>query len=146
MNDMKDIYEIVLKLKYFCNCNESRISLNCHISLAELKGIQAIEEEEVITCSEFSEKIKLSTSRSSRIIDNLVRKGLLTRKIKDYDRRTTWLCLTKKGAEIKENINQEQKKFEQLLSSELNREDIELIEKGLKILENLIKNHTKKES
>ncbi len=138
---MNDIYEQILKLKYFCHCHERRISTYCQISLAELKGLKAMEGEESITCSDFSKKINLSPSRSSRIIDNLVRKGLLLRKIGENDRRSTLLYFTDKGWGLKESIRLEEEKFEQLLTSELGSEDIEIIRKGLKLLEKIMENN-----
>ncbi len=137
---MKNTYELILKLKHFCHCNERKISTYCQINLAELKGIKAMGRDEAITCSDFSKRINLSPSRSSRIIDNLVKKKLLLRKTREDDRRSILLYLTKKGWELKENIAQEEKKFEQLLAAQLNDADIEIIKKGLKLLEKVMKN------
>ncbi len=138
---MKDIYEIILKLKTFCHCNESRISRYCQISQSELKGIKAMGGKDFISCSDFSKKIDLSPSRSSRIIDNMVKKGLLLRKTSKDDRRSTLLYFTKKGSDLKENIDREEKKFEQLLYSKFDIEDIDVIKKGLKLLEKIIENN-----
>lgn len=140
MSFMKNTYELILKLKHFCHCNERKISTYCQINLAELKGIKAMGRDEAITCSDFSKRINLSPSRSSRIIDNLVKKKLLLRKTREDDRRSILLYLTKKGWELKENIAQEEKKFEQLLAAQLNDADIEIIKKGLKLLEKVMKN------
>jgi len=142
---MDKIYSTILKLKYFCNCNERNIHLNCHISLAELKGISAIKKDNLITCSQLAEEISLSPSRVSRITDSLVRKGYITRKTKNNDRRSTFLGLTKKGEKIKEKINKEQKNFEQILLSNLSTQEIEVIKKGLKKLEQILVYNTKKE-
>lgn len=137
---MKNTYELILKLKHFCHCNERKISIDCQINLAELKGIKAMGWDEAITCSDFSKRINLSPSRSSRIIDNMVKKKLLLRKTREDDRRSILLYLTKKGWGLKENIAQEEKKFEQLLAAQLSDADIEIIKKGLKLLEKVMKN------
>ena len=137
---MKNTYELILKLKHFCHCNERKISIYCQINLAELKGIKAMGRDEAITCSDFSKRINLSPSRSSRIIDNMVKKKLLLRKTREDDRRSILLYLTKKGWELKENIVEEEKKFEQLLAAQLSNKDIEIIKKGLKLLEKVMKN------
>ena len=137
---MKDTYELILKLKHFCHCNERKISAYCQINLAELKGIKVMDGKEAITCTDFSKRINLSPSRSSRIIDNLVKKELLLRKTREDDRRSILLYLTEKGCELKENIVQEEKRFEQQLAEQLSNEDIEIIKKGLKLLEKVLKN------
>ncbi len=141
---MNEIYEMILKLKNFCNSNESRISSSCHISLAELKGINTMKKEAEITCSKLAEKMELSPSRVSRITDNLTKKGYLCRQTRDNDRRSTFLCLTKKGEEIKEEINREQKNFQKLLETELNVQEIESIKIGLKKLEKILLKNTKR--
>src|SRR6056297_897873 len=120
---MKEIYDIILKIRHFCTCNESKISSSCHIGLAELKGMNAMENNKMITCTDLSERMNLSPSSGSRIIDNVVKKGYLVRKIKDYDRRSTLLCLTEKGKKIKDEINQEQRGFEQKINSELSAQE-----------------------
>ncbi|HOR42901.1 MAG TPA: winged helix DNA-binding protein [Atribacterota bacterium] len=140
---MKDIYDKIIKLKHFCLCHEYRLSSTCRISIAELKGVNVMEEGQLISCSDFSRRINISPSRGSRIIDNLVRKGLLSRSEKENDRRAIFLSLTEKGREIKKNIDREQQKFELLLASQLADEDMELIKKGLQLLEKIMKSNEK---
>ena len=141
---MNEIYEIILKLKQFCNCNENRISSFCHINLAELKGINTMEKDREITCSKLAEKMDLSPSRVSRITDNLTKKGYLLRQTKDNDRRSTFLCLTKKGEKIKDEISLEQKNFQELLEAELSVQEIESIKIELKKLEKILLKKTQK--
>lgn len=135
---MKEIYDIILKIKYFCVCNETKISSACHIGMAELKGINALGNNENITCTELAKRMNLSLSRGSRIIDSLVKKGYLLRKAKDHDRRFTLLYLTEKGKELKNDIIKEQKTFEENINTELTAQEIESIKKGLKTLEKFL--------
>jgi len=137
---MKEIYDIILRIKEFGACNESQISSICNVSLAELKGINAINANENVTCNELSKRIYLSPSRGSRIIDRLVKKGFLSRKVKDCDRRSILLCLTDKGKRIKSEISHEQKIFEQHLHSVLSNKEIVSLKEGLKILDKIINN------
>jgi DNA-binding MarR family transcriptional regulator len=135
---MKEIYDTILKIKHFCICNESKISSSCHIGMAELKGINALGNNENITCTELAKRMDLSLSRGSRIIDNLVKKGYLLRKVKDHDRRFTLLYLTEKGKELKNDIIKEQKAFEENIYSEFTAQEIESIKRGLKLLEKFL--------
>ncbi len=102
-----------------------------------------MENTQSITCSTLSERMNLSPSRSSRIIDSLVKKGYLKRDVDDQDRRLTFLCLTKKGQKIKCDIEKENKKFEQLLTSELSQQEIEAIKSSLNLLEKLLTKNIK---
>ena len=135
MSFMERIYQIILNLKRLCLCNEDRISSSCQIHVAEFKGISAIDYQESISCSALSQKMNLSLSRGSRIIDNLVRKGYLFREAKDQDRRITLVCLTEKGRKLKHKITNEQLAFEELLTSRLSSQEIEIVKRGLKTLE-----------
>jgi len=87
--------------------------------------------------------MNLSLSRGSRIIDNLVRKGYLFREIKDQDRRTTLLYLTKRGKKLKYEIKREQKAFEDMLTSKLSSQEIKSIKKGLETLEKVLNQSNK---
>ena len=104
-NEMeKNLVDLIIELKKGCMEDEKQIRTLCNVSLAEYKGIMEIETTERITCNVLSEKMGLSVSRGSRIIDSLVRKRYLLRMTNPEDRRSFVLSLSSKGAEIKKKI------------------------------------------
>ena len=134
-NEMeKNLVDLIIELKKGCMENENQIRTLCNISLAEYKAILEIETKERITCNVLSEKMGLSVSRGSRIIDGLVRKGYLLRMENPEDRRSFVLSLSSKGAEIKKQIEQERNNCEYRLRKNLSTREVELIKKGLEII------------
>ena len=134
-NEMeKNLVDLIIELKKGCMENENQIRTLCNISLAEYKAILEIETTERITCNVLSEKMGLSVSRGSRIIDNLVRKRYLLRMENPEDRRSFVLSLSSKGAEIKKQIEQERNNCEYRLRKNLSVGEVELIKEGLELI------------
>jgi len=130
----KNLVDLILELKKGCMEDENQIRTLCNISLAEYKAILEIETTERITCNVLSEKMGLSVSRGSRIIDSLVRKVYLLRMENPEDRRSFVLSLSSKGAEIKKQIEQERNNCEYRLRKNLSTREIELIKEGLELI------------
>ena len=130
----RNLVDLIIELKKGCMEDENQIRTLCNISLAEYKAILEIETTERITCNVLSEKMGLSPSRGSRIIDNLVRKRYLLRMENPEDRRSFVLSLSSKGAEIKKQIEQERNNCEYRLRKNLSAGEVELIKKGLELI------------
>ena len=130
----KKLVDLIIELKKGCIEDEKQIRTLCNVSLAEYKAVLEIEKKERITCNVLSEKMGLSVSRGSRIIDSLVKKGYLLRMENPEDRRSFVLSLSSKGAEIKKQIEQERNNFEYRLRKNLSVREIKLIKKGLELI------------
>ena len=134
-NEMeKNLVDLIIELKKGCMEDEKQIRTLCNVSLAEYKGIMEIGTTERITCNVLSEKMGLSVSRGSRIIDSLVRKRYLLRMTNPEDRRSFVLSLSSKGAEIKKQIEQERSNCEYRLRKNLSAREVELIKEGLELI------------
>lgn len=134
-NEMeKNLVDLIIELKKGCMEDEKQIRTLCNVSLAEYKAVLEINITERITCNVLSEKMGLSASRGSRIIDGLVRKGYLLRMENPEDRRSFVLSLSFKGAEIKKQIEQERNNCEYRLRKNLSAREVELIKKGLELI------------
>ena len=130
----KNLVDLIIELKKGCMEDEKQIRTLCNVSLAEYKAVLEIGTTEKITCNVLSEKMGLSPSRGSRIIDGLVRKGYLLRMENPEDRRSFVLSLSSKGAEIKKQIEQERNNCEYRLRKNLSAREVELIKEGLKLI------------
>jgi len=134
-NEMeKNLVDLIIELKKGCMEDEKQIRTICNVSLAEYKAVLEIGTTERITCNVLSEKMGLSVSRGSRIIDGLVRKGYLLRMENPEDRRSFVLSLSSKGAEIKKQIEQERNNCEYRLRKNLSAREVELIKEGLELI------------
>lgn len=108
-----DLIEILRKK---CVERQSEIKKKLGLSEAEFQGLQCIDEDEKITCQIFSERMNLSNSRGTRIIDRLFRKGYFDRKDCSEDRRCKNIGLTPIGVEIKKKIEELDKECEKNLT------------------------------
>jgi len=134
-NKMEEkLIDLIIELKKGCVEDEKQIRTLCNISLAEYKAILEIETTERITCNVLSEKMGLSISRGSRIIDGLVREGYLLRMENPEDRRSFVLSLSFKGAKIRKQIEQERNNCEYRLRKNLSAREVELIKEGLELI------------
>jgi len=130
----KSIIDLIIELKKGCMEDEEHIRTICNISFAEYKGIMGIDIEESITCNALSQKMGLSPSRGSRIIDNLVRKGYLLRMVNPADRRSFVVSLSFKGAKIRKQIKQERNNCEKKIIKSFSEKEVELIKEGLELI------------
>ena len=134
-NKMEEkLIDLIIELKKGYMEDEKQIRTLCNVSLAEYQGIMKINTTERITCNILSEKMGLSISRGSRIIDSLVRKGYLLRMENPEDRRSFVLSLSSKGTEIKKQIEQERNNFEYRIRKNLSVREVKLIKEGLELI------------
>jgi len=91
---------------------ETRLREKMGLSPAQFRGISQLGADEIITCGDFSNRLMLSESRGSRVIDLLVRKGLLERTDCDADRRCKRLRLTPLGCSLRRAVDEERRVFE----------------------------------
>ena len=134
-NKMEEkLIDLIIELKKGYLEDEKQIRTLCKVSLAEYKAILEIKTTEIITCNVLSEKMGLSISRGSRIIDSLVRKGYLLRMENPEDRRSFVLSLSSKGTEIKKQIEQERNNYEYRIRKNLSVREVKLIKEGLELI------------
>jgi DNA-binding MarR family transcriptional regulator len=130
----KSIIDLIIELKKGCMEDEEHIRTICNISFAEYKGIMEIDIEERMTCNALAKKMALSPSRGSRIIDNLVRKGYLSRMVNPADRRSFVVSLSFKGAKIRKQIKQERNNCEKRIIKSFSEKEVDLIKEGLELI------------
>lgn len=98
------MFELIIMLMKKCQLTEDRIRKDFGLSTAEYNGLLAIDKNEKMFCHTFSKKMGLSTSRGSRVIDRLTRKGYLKGEAVPGDRRILQISMTRKGASLKKHI------------------------------------------
>jgi DNA-binding MarR family transcriptional regulator len=96
---------------------EDRLRKRLGLSEAEYRGLRSIVEKEKITCQEFSERMRLSLSRASRVVELLCNKKFVERADCPSDRRCKNIWLTKKGFLVRQKIEREMQKWEKALAA-----------------------------
>ena len=70
-----NILELITKLKSNKTFNHEYTRITGNLTIAEYRGLMAQKIGREMTCFEVSEVMGLSQSRSSRVIENLEKKG-----------------------------------------------------------------------
>ncbi|MEA2020977.1 MAG: MarR family transcriptional regulator [Candidatus Caldatribacteriota bacterium] len=131
--------DLIIELKNICIEDEEKIRTLCDISLAEYKGITQIDIEEKITCNLLSQKMDLSPSRGSRIIDSLVRRGYFLRTTNPEDRRSFVISLSSSGLNIRKRIEQERSSCEERISNKFSKKQVKIIKEALDLISDVSK-------
>ncbi len=106
----RQVYHLA-RLYQFCD----RICLGeLGVGASQSYTLLSLPQEGSLGMNELSEAMGLANSTTTRIVDQLVRKGLARRKTDDVDRRVVKVSLTPKGQELRRTLDQEQQDlFEQ---------------------------------
>jgi DNA-binding MarR family transcriptional regulator len=128
------IIDYVFLLKKKCIVEEGEISREVGLSPSELHGVEVILPGERISGNTLSERMGLSPSRGSRIIDHLIGKGLLLRDADPSDRRAVVLTLTEKGSLVRRRVETAKRTCEKKITARMKPEQIEQVKQGLRLL------------
>jgi DNA-binding MarR family transcriptional regulator len=130
--------DLIFRLKSKCIENETEIMKESQLSRSEFNGIERLNAGELISGKLFSEKLDLSPSRASRIVERMVQKGFLVRNFDSSDRRKCQIALSDKGLKVKRQIKQMrsscERKFEKMFSPQEIESFSQSIKKTIKIL------------
>jgi DNA-binding MarR family transcriptional regulator len=129
---MESLVELIYRLKTSCISNELDIMSEWGLSPAEYNGIAAMELNETVCGSAVSQKMNLSPSRASRVIDKMVQNGYLKRETDSVDRRKCNITLADKGIEIKKRIDRSRQKCERRIRNHLSQPEIDAFSTTLK--------------
>jgi len=132
----ENIFHLIVKLKLNKVLDQEHMRMICNLSIAEYRGIMAQKDGEEMSCQEIAKAMDLSPSRSSRVIDNLVRKGYFIRKTNRNDRRSVAVTLSVKGKEVKEKIKQNREQMERDLRKNFSDKELDMIKNSLRMLLN----------
>jgi DNA-binding MarR family transcriptional regulator len=130
----KRIIDYVFLLKKKCLLEEGEIGREVGLAPSEIHCIETIHPDERLSGNILSDRMGLSPSRGSRIIDHLIEKGLLSREIHPRDRRFSALSLTQKGKDMRRGVENAKRVCERKITNRMNEEQIRQIKMGLKKL------------
>jgi DNA-binding MarR family transcriptional regulator len=118
------IVDLILALKSKCLEKEESIRQEFGLSPAEYKGIIAMSPDEPCNCNKLSEKMGLSVSRGSRVIEKLVKNKYLICETSPEDKRNIILSLAPRGVRIKKKIDTMLNECESIIESKLSNTEI----------------------
>ena len=94
------IADVTFKLLASCQEKEERIAENLSVTVSEFRCLRIFRGDRQLSIKTLIERLDLSGSRLTRILDTLEKKGYLIRSIDPNDRRSISVRLTKKGVEL----------------------------------------------
>ncbi|MBI5403868.1 MAG: MarR family transcriptional regulator [Ignavibacteriae bacterium] len=125
------IFNIITNLKNRCLDKEESIQKEYMLSPAEYNALLALAPVDTFNCNELSKKMNLSVSRSSRILDKLIKNGYLKEIKNKEDRRVLNVKLTDKGTDIRNKIRNKLDECEKDILSKLQKSELYLLEDTL---------------
>ena len=98
--------DLTFSLLSSCQEKESRLAAQHGLTQAEFRCLRLFGAEETLNNKKIAERMGLSPSRLTRIIDGLVQKEYIVREINNADRRNMRVSLSSRGVEIVHLLNQ----------------------------------------
>ncbi len=132
------VIDLVCEIKKKCIENDSRFISNLNISDSEYNFIKALIACKKMNSKSIANKMNLSPSRVSRIIDKMVKGGYLNRKSSEEDRRNISISLTNKGNNLLDEVIKFRKICETKITSSLTDIEFDMVKSVLtKIINSL---------
>jgi len=146
MNSKEEMYEVLINLKSIQS--EIKSKMHNHFKDIELTGPQGmlvfiVNKHKSLKISELSEKLGLSNSTVSGIVDRLEVQGLVERVRSSSDRRVVNVILTEL---MKQKLVLHEDIIGTLMTdalSQATKDELDTIASGISILNNLLSNQTK---
>ncbi|HZK94992.1 MAG TPA: MarR family transcriptional regulator [Prolixibacteraceae bacterium] len=137
MDSTPGILSLVYQMKQKCAQVDQQLMDDLNISQSELLFFSALDNCLGLSSPELAKNMGLSLSRISRVVDKLVVNGYLDRNTDAADRRAITLCLTPKGKEVRNKIDEVRNECEARLIETIPSEEIERFRD---LISNIVKN------
>ncbi len=97
--------DLTFKLLANCQEKEARLAEKYGLTQSEFRCLRLFNKDDVLNNKQIAERMNLSPSRLTRIIDGLVTKDYINRQIEPTDRRNMKVDLSKRGKVIVQKLN-----------------------------------------
>ncbi len=104
-SEANQLADLTFKLLANCQEKETRLAEQYGLTQAEFRCLRLFGTQESSNNKHIAEKMNLSPSRLTRIIDGLVKKEYMIREIDMEDRRNMRVTLSGQGIQIVERLN-----------------------------------------
>jgi len=104
--DAKEFADLTFELIINSQEKENKLAFNYGLTQAELRCLRYFNTDEIINNKAIADRMNLSPSRLTRIIDGLVKKRLVIRELNTEDRRYMKVSLSESGSSLLKQINE----------------------------------------
>jgi DNA-binding MarR family transcriptional regulator len=130
---------LVRTIRDCCQRKEGEMCRQIDLTASQFTCLLAMPETSALNVHQLGEAIGLSPSRASRVVDSLVREGLLDRQTTANDRRQQHLSLTSRGRAKWHKAHMLLMECEQKLLSQLSAQRSRDLEEALKTVIDALK-------
>ena len=96
---------LIFEILPICKKKETELADEHGLFQAEFKCLRLFEVDGNMNNKEIAKRMRLSPSRLTRVMDGLVKKGYMKRKIDNSDRRNMKLSLSRRGKNLTNKLN-----------------------------------------
>jgi DNA-binding MarR family transcriptional regulator len=132
------ITDLIHSLKLKCVINDDQIRSKTPLSPSEYRAVVSLHPDDQISSAAFSERLGLSPSRGSRVIDKMVANGFIRRAALKDDRRTQVISLAPEGLNLKMMIDQLMCECEEKIRKQMSEVEYCTVESSLKRLVSIL--------
>ena len=125
---------LMTRLRRCCDQREMQVREETGLSGAEYAGMLAFPVGAAISASGLAERMGLSLSRVSRIVDRMVERGLVTRVPSAQDRRAVELSLTAEGSRVRTQLDDCLRRCDTTIREHLSDRELSVAGEGLDLL------------
>ena len=128
------LMDLALHLGRHCSDRQDALCKALDLSKAEIACLRAIASAEGVACGPLARAMELSPSRSTRVVDALVRRGMVERSADGEDRRRCLVRPTANGARAIARITRYLADCERSLRGALSPADQSEAERGMRLM------------
>jgi len=129
------LFELILAVKRKCQRNEERIRQELGLSQAEFNALIVLDGPQELSGCEFAERMALSPSRGSRVLNKLMTDGYVKIGPGPADRRAIVISLTPEGMGVRQQIIGRMAACENRIATGLDQTSVEQVKHALELLE-----------
>jgi DNA-binding MarR family transcriptional regulator len=96
--------DLTYELLENCQLKIERTAEKLNLTVAEFKLLRSLQEDEMLSAGALAKRMGLSSSRITRIIDGLVKKGMVKKEAGGQDRRIVDIGLTQDGVAVRTQL------------------------------------------
>lgn len=127
-----DIKKMIILTGVFESQNSPNGPFEKPLPTSQMMALEELEVER-LTVWQLSNKLRLDTSTVSRLVDKLVKKGLVYREVNEKNRRELFLHLTKKGHITVNCLREQSITFYQSILNNLSESEQKIVVDGFKL-------------
>lgn len=118
-------------IRLFGILNPTKTPCGYQLSLSQVLAMQTLEEKMPLTIHNLAEELYLERSTVSRLVDSLVKEGLVERQINERNRREILVSLTNQGRRAVQQVRNQSIAFFRSTLEHLSEEERKSILQGL---------------